>query len=367
MPPRTRASTTPPTRSRGIVAVGPHRLRRQHRLRPARPDAHPRRPARRAAAQPDPVAQLRPRRRSARADRPADHGAQGDRPRARPFGRAADGRRTACSSCSKPARCRSFPAQGSVGASGDLAPLAHMSAALIGEGSIALGGEILPASEALARLGPRTARARPQGRPGADQRHPGLDRDRARRPVPRRARVRLGPGQRRALARRVQGHRRRASIRASTRCAASRARSTSPPRSSDLLAGSAIRASHADCDRVQDPYSFRCQPQVMGAALDLIRNAARDARDRGQCGHRQSDHLRRRRGVGRQFPRRAGRVRGRHAGDGLVRGRLDLRAPRRGAGRSQDERPARLPGPGQRGQFGLHDRAGHRRRSGLRE
>ncbi|MFQ5496048.1 MAG: aromatic amino acid lyase, partial [Phycisphaerae bacterium] len=41
-----------------------------------------------------------------------------------------------------------------------------------------------------------------------------------------------------------------------------------------LLAGSRIRASHADCGRVQDPYSLRCQPQVMGAALDLIRQAA---------------------------------------------------------------------------------------------
>jgi histidine ammonia-lyase len=38
----------------------------------------------------------------------------------------------------------------------------------------------------------------------------------------------------------------------------------------DLIAGSAIRASHLDCSRVQDPYSFRCQPQVMGACLDLI-------------------------------------------------------------------------------------------------
>ena len=43
----------------------------------------------------------------------------------------------------------------------------------------------------------------------------------------------------------------------------------------ELLEGSAIVASHAACGRVQDPYSFRCQPQVMGAALDLIRNAAR--------------------------------------------------------------------------------------------
>jgi histidine ammonia-lyase len=41
-----------------------------------------------------------------------------------------------------------------------------------------------------------------------------------------------------------------------------------------LLAGSDIRASHADCDRVQDPYSLRCQPQVMGACLDQIRHAA---------------------------------------------------------------------------------------------
>jgi histidine ammonia-lyase len=37
-----------------------------------------------------------------------------------------------------------------------------------------------------------------------------------------------------------------------------------------LLAGSAIRESHRTCERVQDPYSLRCQPQVMGACLDLI-------------------------------------------------------------------------------------------------
>jgi histidine ammonia-lyase len=41
-----------------------------------------------------------------------------------------------------------------------------------------------------------------------------------------------------------------------------------------LITGSAIRASHVDCSRVQDPYSFRCQPQVMGACLDLIRNCS---------------------------------------------------------------------------------------------
>ena len=41
-----------------------------------------------------------------------------------------------------------------------------------------------------------------------------------------------------------------------------------------LLAGSGIRASHLECGRVQDPYSLRCQPQVMGAALDLLGAAA---------------------------------------------------------------------------------------------
>src|SRR3546814_5886149 len=41
-----------------------------------------------------------------------------------------------------------------------------------------------------------------------------------------------------------------------------------------LMAGSAIRASHAEGDpRVQDPYCLRCQPQVMGALLDLLRQA----------------------------------------------------------------------------------------------
>ena len=42
-----------------------------------------------------------------------------------------------------------------------------------------------------------------------------------------------------------------------------------------LLDGSEILTSHVACSRVQDPYSFRCQPQVMGAALDLLENAAR--------------------------------------------------------------------------------------------
>ncbi len=42
----------------------------------------------------------------------------------------------------------------------------------------------------------------------------------------------------------------------------------------ELLAGSQIRESHRDCSRVQDPYSLRCQPQVMGACLDLMTQQA---------------------------------------------------------------------------------------------
>ena len=53
-----------------------------------------------------------------------------------------------------------------------------------------------------------------------------------------------------------------------------------------LMAGSAIRASHlSDDPRVQDPYCLRCQPQVMGACLDLLRQCARTLEDRGQRRH----------------------------------------------------------------------------------
>src|SRR3546814_17183253 len=54
--------------------------------------------------------------------------------------------------CSSDLAIPCVPAQGSVGASGDLAPLAHLSAAMLGQGRIALHGEIMPAAEALQRL-----------------------------------------------------------------------------------------------------------------------------------------------------------------------------------------------------------------------
>ena len=168
-----------------------------------------------------------------------------------------------------------IPAKGSVGASGDLAPLAHLAGALIGVGEVRLGGAV-DAGGGGARPHRRAAAdARGQGGPGAAERHPGLERARADRPVPRAAAVfdaalvagamsvdaALGsdvPFDPRLNAVRGQP----AQVRVAARLFA-------------LLAGSAIRASHREeCERVQDPYSLRCQPQVMGACLELLDGAA---------------------------------------------------------------------------------------------
>ena len=58
-----------------------------------------------------------------------------------------------------------------------------------------------------------------------------------------------------------------------------------------LMQGSEIRASHLTCDRVQDPYSIRCQPQVMGACLDLAPPSRGAPRNRGERGDRQPPGL----------------------------------------------------------------------------
>ncbi len=166
-----------------------------------------------------------------------------------------------------------IPAQGSVGASGDLAPLAHLGAVLLGIGRVRVRGAVLPAAEGLrvAGLAPVKLRAKEglalingtqvstalalAGLFGAEDVFAaavvagamsvdalkGSD-------APFDDRIQQVRGQRGqiAVAREYRG----------------------------LLEGSAIRASHLDCTRVQDPYSFRCQPQVMGACLDLIRNCS---------------------------------------------------------------------------------------------
>ena len=159
------------------------------------------------------------------------------------------------------------------------------------------------------------------------------------------------------------------SIRESMRRGGSRARSTVAAVLKRLLEGSEIRHSHDDCGRVQDPYSFRCQPQVMGACLDLLRNVSATLEIEANAVTDNPVAVPRERqfAVRRQFPCRTGGVRRRHSGDGDVRGGQHLGAADGGAGRSQDERPAALPGRGQRSQFGLHDRPGDGGGPGFRE
>ena len=166
-----------------------------------------------------------------------------------------------------------IPAQGSVGASGDLAPLAHMAAAMIGVGEIWLDGERQPAADALAKaglapseLGPKEGLALLNGtqfstayalaalfeaerlyRCGlitgvlSTEAAKGSD-------VPFDARIHA-----------LRGHQGQIDSAAALR---------------GLMEGSAIRASHRAGDaRVQDPYCLRCQPQVMGAVLTVLRQA----------------------------------------------------------------------------------------------
>ena len=167
-----------------------------------------------------------------------------------------------------------IPAQGSVGASGDLAPLAHLISALMGYGRIDVTGEIMSAAKALERigldplqLGPKEGLALING----TQASTALALDA------------LFVGER------VFG----AAIAAGALSVDALKGSAKPfdPRISELrgqpgqiqvaaairrlLDGSEILTSHVACSRVQDPYSFRCQPQVMGASLDLLTNAAR--------------------------------------------------------------------------------------------
>lgn len=166
------------------------------------------------------------------------------------------------------------PAKGSVGASGDLAPLAHLTAALMGVGEIRLKGEVLPAAEALKRIG--------------------------------QAPLALGAKEGLAL---INGTQVSASLALAGLASVARvfdaaliagALSVDALKGSDtpfdpriqtlrgqpgqikvaallleLIAKSEIRESHRFGDsKVQDPYSLRCQPQVMGAVRDLLGNAA---------------------------------------------------------------------------------------------
>ena len=167
------------------------------------------------------------------------------------------------------------PVQGSVGASGDLAPLAHMTAAMIGVGEAFVGGRRLPAAQALAEAGLAAVELGPKEGPGAAQRHAVFDRLCAGGVVRGRGAVPCGARHRRAGDRCGARLRHARSTTASTGCAGMRGQIESAAALRSLLDGSAIRASHRVGDeRVQDPYCLRCQPQVMGACLDVLRKSA---------------------------------------------------------------------------------------------
>jgi histidine ammonia-lyase len=168
-----------------------------------------------------------------------------------------------------------IPAQGSVGASGDLAPLAHMAAVMIGEGMAEIGGRVLPGAAALAEaglaplvLGPKEGLALINGTQFCTAF----------------ALAGLFDGGRAAQSALVVSALSTDAIMGSTaplhpeihalRGHSGQVEAAAALRA--LLDGSVIRDSHREGDaRVQDPYCIRCQPQVTGAAIDVLRMAAR--------------------------------------------------------------------------------------------
>ena len=167
-----------------------------------------------------------------------------------------------------------IPCKGSVGASGDLAPLAHLARVLIGEGEVGAGDEAVTAAEGLRRagvaplvLGPKEGLALLNG----TQVSTAL------------ALAALFDAENVFAAALVASAMSLEAIKGSVRPLDARIHAArGQPGQIDiaaalraLLDGSAIVPSHANCGRVQDPYSIRCVPQVMGACLDNMRHAAR--------------------------------------------------------------------------------------------
>jgi histidine ammonia-lyase len=167
-----------------------------------------------------------------------------------------------------------IPAQGSVGASGDLAPLAHMAGVLIGVGEATVGGTIVPAEMALQKAGLKPIVLAPKEGLAL------LNGTQVSTALALAAIFRTEHVLAAALAagamssdaikgsdtpfdkriQSVRGHGGQIAVAGVLR---------------ELMQGSEIRASHLACDRVQDPYSIRCQPQVVGACLDVLRHVCK--------------------------------------------------------------------------------------------
>jgi histidine ammonia-lyase len=162
-----------------------------------------------------------------------------------------------------------IPWQGSVGASGDLAPLAHMALVLIGEGEALYEGERLPGSEALRRAGlaPLTLQAK-EGLALINGTHLMC------------AMAALGIHDAETLVQTAESAAATSldALKGTDVAFDARIHHLRPhagqlataARLRDLLHGSEIRKSHEGCTRVQDPYTLRCIPQVIGAVRDAV-------------------------------------------------------------------------------------------------
>ena len=162
-----------------------------------------------------------------------------------------------------------IPSRGSVGSSGDLAPLAHLALVLIGEGEAVAGGERMPGGAALARAGlaPVTLVAK-EGLALINGTHlmaaaGGLALCDARRVLDA-AVVTVALSLEAFMGSTVPFDARLHELRGQP------GQATVAGRLRELLDGSAVVASHADCGRVQDPYTLRCAPQVLGAVTDAL-------------------------------------------------------------------------------------------------
>ncbi len=162
-----------------------------------------------------------------------------------------------------------IPARGSVGASGDLAPLAHLALCLIGEGEAEYLGEVMPAGDALARAGIKALDL--QAKEGltllnGTQHMTGIG---ALVIHDARETFRLAD---------VAGAMSLEALKGTPRAFDERVVRARPQPGQiecaaflrELLRDSQIHESHRDCGKVQDPYSLRCMPQVHGATRDVL-------------------------------------------------------------------------------------------------
>jgi histidine ammonia-lyase len=162
-----------------------------------------------------------------------------------------------------------IPARGSVGASGDLAPLAHLALGMIGEGEAEYEGRVLPAADALRQAGltPLVLEAKE-----------GLTLLNGTQHMTAVGGLAVLDAEATCRVADVAGALSLEALKGTVRAFDERVIAARPHPGQiavgqllrELLAGSAIAESHKDCGKVQDPYSLRCMPQVHGASRDVL-------------------------------------------------------------------------------------------------